>query len=128
MFKKILWRISTRLRRLFGKNARTVWISHPIFLQHLPGPNHPDRPERISAIQTALKQEGIWRRLQTTEAPEIKDAQLALVHSRNYLHELEAAQPLPGKSTASMTIRSSATTPFRQPVLQPEPLSKQSIW
>ena len=97
MFKKILWRISTRLRRLFGKNARTVWISHPIFLQHQPGPNHPDRPERISAIQTALKQEGIWRRLQTAEAPEIKDAQLALVHSRNYLHELEAAQPLPGK-------------------------------
>lgn len=97
MFKKILWRISTRLRRLFGKNARTVWISHPIFLQHQPGTNHPDKPERISAIQAALKKEGIWRHLQTAEAPEIKDAQLALVHSRNYLHELEAAQPLPGK-------------------------------
>ncbi|MGN6927771.1 histone deacetylase family protein, partial [Neisseria sp. P0015.S010] len=97
MLKKIIWRVRTLLRRLLGKNARTVWISHPIFLQHQPGPNHPDRPKRISAIQTALKQEGIWRRLQTAEAPEIKDAQLALVHSRNYLHELEAAQPLPGK-------------------------------
>ena len=87
----------TLLRRLLGKNARTVWISHPIFLQHQPGTNHPDKPERISAIQAALKKEGIWRHLQTAEAPEIKDAQLALVHSRSYLHELEAAQPLPGK-------------------------------
>ncbi len=128
MLKKIIWRVRTLLRRLLGKNARTVWISHPIFLQHQPGTNHPDKPERISAIQAALKKEGIWRHLQTAEAPEIKDAQLALVHSRNYLHELEAAQPLPGKSTASMTIRSSATTPSKPPVLQPEPLSKQSIW
>ena len=60
-------------------------------------PTTPDKPERISAIQAALKKEGIWRHLQTAEAPEIKDAQLALVHSRTYLHELEAAQPLPGK-------------------------------
>ena len=44
-----------------------------------------------------LKQEGIWRRLQTAEAPESKMRSWTLVHSRNYLHELEAAQPLPGK-------------------------------
>ena len=72
MLKKIIWRVRTLLRRLLGKNARTVWISHPIFLQHQPGTNHPDKPERISAIQAALKKEGIWRHLQTAEAPEIK--------------------------------------------------------
>ncbi|QEY24244.1 histone deacetylase family protein [Neisseria animalis] len=95
--KKLLQRLRTRLRRLFGKNARTVWISHPLFHRHNPGSNHPDRPERIAAIESALKAEGIWQHLQTAEAEEIRDAQLALVHPRRYLAHLEANRPQEGK-------------------------------
>ncbi|STZ75467.1 histone deacetylase family protein [Bergeriella denitrificans] len=95
--KKLLQRLRTRLRRLLGKNARTVWISHPLFREHHPGGGHPDSPERIAAIETALKSEDIWRHLQTAEAEEISDARLALVHRRSYLSFLESNQPAPGK-------------------------------
>ena len=96
-FKKLIQRIRTRIRRLLGKNARTVWISHPIFQQHEPGEAHPEAPARIRIIEEALRQEGIWRHLQTAEAQEISDSRLALVHSRRYLRFLEVNQPQPGK-------------------------------
>ncbi|MCP1661115.1 histone deacetylase family protein [Neisseria perflava] len=93
----LIRRLRTLLRRLMGKNARTVWISHPIFLQHQPGARHPDTPQRIHVIEEALKQQNIWRRLQTATAEEVSDRQLALVHPRKYLNFLECHQPAEGK-------------------------------
>ena len=95
--KKLIRRLRTRLRRLLGKNARTVWISHPVFAQHHPGTDHPDSPERTAVIEAELKRQDIWRHLQTAEAEEISDARLALVHPRKYLRSLEACQPQPDK-------------------------------
>ena len=92
-----LQRLRTRLRRLAGKNARTVWISHPYFAMHNPGRNHPDSPHRIAAIEHELKQQGIFKHLQTAEAEEISDGRLALVHTRNYLQYLENQTPQPEK-------------------------------
>ncbi|MFC5921032.1 histone deacetylase family protein [Neisseria weixii] len=97
LLTRLIQRIRTRLRRLIGKNARTVWISHPIFTQSRPDTHHPESPQRISAIEAALKAENIWPRLQKTVAPEINDSRLALVHPRNYLRFLESVQPQPGK-------------------------------
>ena len=91
--KKLIRRLRTRLRRLLGKNARTVWISHPVFARHQPGAGHPDSPERTAVIEAELKRQDIWRHLQTAEAEEISDARLALVHPRKYLRSLEACQP-----------------------------------
>ena len=51
------------LQRLLGKKPSTIWVSHPIFLQHEPGRNHPEAPARISAISAELQQQGIWRKL-----------------------------------------------------------------
>ena len=95
--KKLIRRLRTHLRRLLGKNARTVWISHPVFAQHQPGTGHPDSPERTAVIEAELKRQDIWRHLQTAEAEEISDARLALVHPRKYLRSLEACQPQPDK-------------------------------
>ena len=95
--KKLIRRLRTRLRRLLGKNARTVWISHPVFAQHHPGVGHPDSPERTAVIEAELKRQDIWRHLQTVEAEEISDARLALVHPRKYLRSLEACLPQPDK-------------------------------
>ncbi|MCF7529349.1 histone deacetylase family protein [Neisseria lisongii] len=95
--KKTIQRLRTFLRRLFGRHARMAWVSHPIFMQHSPGKDHPDSPQRIAAIQTALKEQKIWPYLQNIEAVEVQDKQLALVHPRNYLSRLEANQPQEGK-------------------------------
>lgn len=97
MLNKIILPVRNFLRRLSGKNARTVWISHPSCTLHHPGEHHPESPERIFTIEEALKKQGIWRHLQTAEAQEISDTRLALVHPRTYLRHLEAIQPLPGK-------------------------------
>lgn len=93
----IFQRLHARLRRLCGRYPRTAWICHPLFLQHNPGGRHPDRPERIKAIEEALIIEGIWPQLQMIEASEATDSQLALVHPRHYLRQLENLQPPPGK-------------------------------
>ncbi|ASK28105.1 histone deacetylase family protein [Neisseria chenwenguii] len=95
--KKILRRLRRFIRRLLGIKPRMVWLTHPVFLQHEPGGSHPDSPERIRAVEAELKAQNIWRHLQTAEAGEVSDTQLALVHSRRYLHFLEANQPPEGK-------------------------------
>lgn len=95
--KKIINRLRTFIRRLLGKNARTIWISHSFFAQHQPGTNHPESPQRIAAIEAELKRQNILPRLQTAEATEISDKQLALVHPRKYLRFLENHQPCAGK-------------------------------
>ena len=101
--KKLIRRLRTRLRRLLGKNARTVWISHPVFAQHQPGAGHPDSPERTAVIEAELKRQDIWRHLQTAEAEEISDARLAFGSSA---HAPKPASPNRTKSTASTTIPS----------------------
>lgn len=95
--KKIINRLRTLIRRLLGKNARTVWISHPVFMQHEAGANHPESAQRIAVIEAELKRQNIRARLQTAEADEVGDAQLALVHPRKYLRFLENCQPQAGK-------------------------------
>lgn len=85
------------LQRLLGKKPSTIWVSHPIFLQHEPGRNHPEAPARISAISAELQQQGIWRKLWRLEAEEADERQLALVHPSKYLNYLEARQPQNGK-------------------------------
>lgn len=96
--KNFLPRLRTLIRRIFGKNARTAWISHPIFSFTEPCRlHHPESPLRIAAIEEELKQQQIWPHLQTIEAEEIKDSRLALVHPRKYLRFLESHQPQNGK-------------------------------
>ncbi|PJO79383.1 histone deacetylase family protein [Neisseria brasiliensis] len=95
--KKIINRLRTFIRRLMGKNARTLWVSHPIFAEHEPGIHHPESPARIAAIEAELKRQNIWPKLQTAQAQEISDKQLALVHPRKYLRFLECHQPQPSK-------------------------------
>lgn len=85
------------LRRLLRRPPRTAWFGHPLMRSLDTGVNHPDSPERLPAIETALKEAGVWPKLMKREAEEAPDASLALVHSRNYLMRLEAAQPRPGK-------------------------------
>ncbi|PSJ81381.1 histone deacetylase family protein [Neisseria iguanae] len=95
--KKLISRLRTFIRRLMGKNARTLWISHSIFAKHEPGLYHPESPARIVAIEAELKNQNIWPKLQTAQAQEISDKQLALVHPRKYLRFLENHQPQKGK-------------------------------
>ena len=42
---------------------KTAFYSHPDFKMHSNGPGHPERPERLQAIEKALREAGLWDEL-----------------------------------------------------------------
>ena len=64
-------------------------------LDHLPGPSHPESPERLIAVQRALRapefKDLAWR-----EAPKGTKEQLLLVHTPEYVERIYRVAPLNG--------------------------------
>jgi len=59
-----------------------LYFSHPACLQHAPGaglPGHPERPERLLAIEAALEERG-WLGWERRQAPAATEEELTLVH------------------------------------------------
>jgi len=80
------------------KAAATGFFAHPAFLQHRTGPGHPERPERLTAIVTGLRQAGLWDRLtHLAPAPATLET-LRLVHTADYVatarREIEGGQAM----------------------------------
>jgi len=67
----------------------TLHITHPAFLAHDTGPGHPERPDRMRAIDKVLTHEH-FAALQREEAPLRVDAetQIALAHPLDYIASL----------------------------------------
>ena len=64
-----------------------LYFSHPACLDHDPAavmPGHPERPERLRAIEHALDERG-WLGWERREAPLASEADLELVHSAEHL-------------------------------------------
>lgn len=76
----------------------TLLITHPCFLEHDTGPGHPERPDRMRAIDKVLTHE-LFNDLKRTEAPlrEDTEAAITLAHPESYLEEIKAARPTPGQ-------------------------------
>jgi len=60
------------------------YFRHPSSLDHLTGFGHPERPERISAIESELEQRD-WLGWEPVEAPRATDEQLLAVHPPEYI-------------------------------------------
>lgn len=74
-------------------------ISHPACHQHqMPG-GHPERPERLDAINNGLLASGLNGLLVHREAPAVTREQLLRVHEADYLAALEQANPTEGLVT-----------------------------
>jgi acetoin utilization deacetylase AcuC-like enzyme/S-formylglutathione hydrolase FrmB len=63
----------------------TGYFTHPAFLKHRTGEGHPERPARLTAIETALKQKGLWDRLAHPVPAPASLATLQLVHDAEYI-------------------------------------------
>jgi acetoin utilization deacetylase AcuC-like enzyme len=74
----------------------TAYITHPDCLKHEMGAHHPERPERLSAIEDQLIASGIGPYLKRYEAPLATDAQLARVHPIDYVRAIRNAAPQSG--------------------------------
>jgi acetoin utilization deacetylase AcuC-like enzyme len=74
----------------------TAFITHPSCLQHEMGPEHPECPDRLTAIDDALIASGLEPLLARHDAPAATVEQLARVHDRRYIEAIEAAAPASG--------------------------------
>jgi len=73
----------------------TLLISHPAFLQHLTPAGHPERPDRLRAIEQALEAEK-FQALAREQAPMATVETVALCHPMDYIVELREASPKEG--------------------------------
>ena len=73
-----------------------AFVTHPDCLKHEMGAQHPERPERLTAIEDQLIASGIGQHLRRYEAPLATDAQLARVHPIEYVRAIRDAAPRHG--------------------------------
>jgi acetoin utilization deacetylase AcuC-like enzyme len=73
----------------------TLLITHPACLEHLPPAGHPERPERLRAIDRALEDER-FQMLVRVEAPAASLETIALCHPMDYVTSVRDATPTEG--------------------------------
>src|SRR5580700_2964952 len=73
----------------------TLLITHPACLNHLTPPGHPERPDRLRAVERALEAEK-FQMLARAEAPQAPFEIVALCHPMDYITELRDASPKEG--------------------------------
>ena len=65
--------------------AEAAIVYHEDFLKHVPGPAHPESPERLTAIMDKLSAEGLLDRLVRIVPEEASEDTPALIHNPGYL-------------------------------------------
>src|SRR3979490_935315 len=73
----------------------TLLITHPACLNHLTPAGHPERPERLRAIDRALEDER-FQMLVRVEAPAASLETIALCHPMDYVTAVRDATPKEG--------------------------------
>jgi acetoin utilization deacetylase AcuC-like enzyme len=73
-----------------------AYITHADCARHEMGPQHPECPERLGAINDMLLVKGLLDYMHTYQAPLATMGQLAHAHSSLYVAELMDASPAEG--------------------------------
>jgi len=73
----------------------TLYITHPACLDHLTGAGHPERPDRLRAIEQALEAE-TFQTLAREQAPMAEAETIALCHPMDYVEAIREAAPKEG--------------------------------
>lgn len=73
----------------------TLYLTHEDCLEHDTGTGHPERPDRLRAVYTALEHE-IFERLVRKDAPLGEIAAVARIHPNEYIEAIQEAVPEEG--------------------------------
>lgn len=76
----------------------TLLVTHPSFVNHDTGPGHPERPDRMRAIDKVMAHE-LFKPLARAEAPWREDVEQAIVrvHPQRYFDSIREARPAAGE-------------------------------
>ena len=74
----------------------TLYVTHPACLQHIPTPGHPERPERLLAIEKALG-DASFQALTRIEAPQADLNEVELCHAEQYVDDIRDIAPKQGQ-------------------------------
>src|SRR2546427_11202638 len=75
---------------------RAAFVTHADCLKHEMGASHPERPERLAAIEDQLIASGIGQHLERYDGPLATDEQLARVHPLEYVKAIREVGPPEG--------------------------------
>jgi len=73
----------------------TLYLTHPVCLEHDTGPGHPERPDRLRALYAALDHD-TFKDLVREEAPSAELEDLERAHPKAYIEAIKAAVPKEG--------------------------------
>jgi len=73
----------------------TILYEHPVFLEHHVPPGHPERPDRLRALNALLEHEN-FRTLDRREAPVANEDAVTLAHPESFLFEVMRMMPEEG--------------------------------
>src|SRR6201996_5778784 len=73
----------------------TLLLTHPACLEHVTPPGHPERPDRLRAVDQALAADQ-FKALTRREAPEGDLDAVTLCHNEHYVTELRHVAPKSG--------------------------------
>ena len=73
----------------------TLLISHPACLAHDMGEGHPERPDRLRAIERSFESES-FQMMARDSAPRAEISAIARVHPLDYIEAIRAATPKNG--------------------------------
>src|SRR5215510_9829878 len=73
----------------------TLLLSHPACLDHLTPMGHPERPDRLRAVERALEHEK-FQGLARDQAPMATVEMIALAHPMDYVEQVRQASPKEG--------------------------------
>jgi acetoin utilization deacetylase AcuC-like enzyme len=76
---------------------RTGVVMHQLYIEHDPGPYHPETPERLRAIYRLLEEEGLKEKLTLVEPRPATREELGWVHSASYIQRVAQSS---GRSVA----------------------------
>jgi len=76
----------------------TAYITHPSFMKHVMGEDHPECPARLDAINDHLLSHGFLDLMPSYRAPEATHEQILRAHTAHYLAEIENMVPPEGET------------------------------
>ncbi len=74
----------------------TVLLTHPDCVRHEMGEGHPESPQRLRSILSAVESSGLAGRLELREAPEATREQLERIHEREHVDLIYESAPKSG--------------------------------